>query len=56
MGQKKINFSIKQLNFIGLCKKNVIGRQCERCKDTYWNHSSGNGCIECNCDPVGSIK
>lgn len=36
------------------CKTNVIGRQCNQCKDTYWNIASNKGCTECNCDPVGS--
>lgn len=38
------------------CRPNVIGRQCNQCKDSYWNLKSGNGCTECNCDSVGSVS
>uniref|UniRef100_A0A8D8H0Q0 Laminin subunit gamma-1 n=2 Tax=Culex pipiens TaxID=7175 RepID=A0A8D8H0Q0_CULPI len=38
------------------CKPNVIGRNCNECKNGYWNIISGNGCENCNCDPTGSYN
>lgn len=38
------------------CKPNVIGRQCDQCKNRYWNLSSDNGCVDCRCDPLGSVS
>lgn len=38
------------------CKANVIGRDCNECKNGYWNIMSGNGCESCNCDPIGSYN
>ncbi|XP_009320455.1 PREDICTED: laminin subunit gamma-3, partial [Pygoscelis adeliae] len=37
-----------------LCKANVTGWKCERCKDGYHSLSEG-GCRPCACDPVGSV-
>eukprot|EP00092_Neocalanus_flemingeri_P012243 GFUD01013199.1.p1 GENE.GFUD01013199.1~~GFUD01013199.1.p1 ORF type:complete len:1692 (+),score=371.26 GFUD01013199.1:452-5527(+) len=36
------------------CKDNVIGHDCDKCKDGSWNIDSNLGCEDCNCDPVGS--
>ncbi|VDN06764.1 unnamed protein product [Thelazia callipaeda] len=36
------------------CRQNVDGKMCEKCMDGYFNISSGNGCLECGCDPLGS--
>ncbi|KAF2888243.1 hypothetical protein ILUMI_17930 [Ignelater luminosus] len=38
------------------CYKNVIGRNCDRCADGFYNIFSGRGCSDCMCDPVGSIS
>ena len=38
------------------CKPNVVGHDCDKCKDGFWNLNSGNGCEACNCDPIGSIN
>jgi len=38
------------------CKKNVVGRECNQCKETYWNLQSGKGCSECKCNPIGSVS
>ena len=38
------------------CKPNVIGHDCDRCKDGYFRIDSNMGCDPCNCDPVGSIN
>ncbi|NXT81584.1 LAMC3 protein, partial [Zapornia atra] len=38
-----------------LCKANVTGWKCERCKDGYHSLSEG-GCRPCTCDPVGSVS
>jgi len=38
------------------CRDNVVGHNCEQCKDTYWNIDSGTGCDPCNCDPIGSVS
>ncbi|KAM6399992.1 laminin subunit gamma-3 [Rhynochetos jubatus] len=37
-----------------LCKTNVTGWKCERCKDGYHSLSEG-GCRPCACDPAGSM-
>ncbi|KAM7087989.1 laminin subunit gamma-3 [Ciconia maguari] len=37
-----------------LCKANVTGWKCERCKDGYHSLSEG-GCRPCACDPAGSV-
>ncbi|NXX38600.1 LAMC3 protein, partial [Tricholaema leucomelas] len=37
-----------------LCKANVTGWKCERCKDGYHSLSQG-GCRPCSCDPAGSL-
>ncbi|NXJ78013.1 LAMC3 protein, partial [Trogon melanurus] len=37
-----------------LCKANVTGWKCERCKDGYHSLSEG-GCRPCTCNPAGSI-
>ena len=36
------------------CKPNVVGKNCEKCADGYFNIDSGNGCDPCNCDAIGS--
>ena len=38
------------------CKPNVVGYDCDRCKDGYFNIDSNMGCDACNCDPIGSIN
>lgn len=38
------------------CKKNVKGRNCNECKNGYWNILSGEGCEECKCNPLGSYN
>uniref|UniRef100_A0A8D2NB71 LAMC3 protein n=1 Tax=Zonotrichia albicollis TaxID=44394 RepID=A0A8D2NB71_ZONAL len=37
-----------------VCKANVTGWKCERCKDGYHSLSEG-GCRPCSCDPAGSV-
>ena len=37
------------------CKENVVGHDCEKCKDGYWNIMSEEGCDPCNCDPIGAL-
>ncbi|XP_038213536.1 laminin subunit beta-1 [Zerene cesonia] len=41
-----------------LCKANVDGARCDRCKDGYWNFDPQNpeGCILCTCDRLGTIN
>ncbi|CAI5455823.1 unnamed protein product [Caenorhabditis angaria] len=36
------------------CLPNVIGIQCDQCGRGFYNITSGLGCQECNCDPLGS--
>lgn len=36
------------------CKMNVIGRTCEACRPDYFNFTSGQGCIACNCSDIGA--
>lgn len=38
------------------CKPNVIGHNCNECKNGFFNIGSGNGCENCNCDPIGSYN
>ena len=38
------------------CKENVIGHDCDKCKDGYWNIMSQEGCEACNCDPIGALN
>ncbi|XP_056648982.1 laminin subunit gamma-1-like isoform X1 [Diorhabda sublineata] len=38
------------------CKNHVIGRNCDKCEDGYFNLLSGHGCQNCNCDTIGSIN
>lgn len=36
------------------CKPHVVGRDCDKCADGYFNLDSGDGCEPCNCDSIGS--
>jgi len=38
------------------CKENVVGHDCDKCRDGFWNINSGLGCEACNCDPIGSLN
>ncbi len=38
------------------CKPNVKNRQCDQCKNGYWNLQSGKGCEECKCNVLGSFN
>ncbi|XP_064648977.1 laminin subunit gamma-1-like isoform X2 [Lineus longissimus] len=38
------------------CKPNVEGGKCDVCAEGYYNLDSGNGCVPCNCDSVGSYN
>lgn len=38
------------------CKQNVIGRECSQCRPGFWNLTSGRGCVECLCNPLGSVS
>ncbi|XP_069688400.1 laminin subunit gamma-1 [Periplaneta americana] len=38
------------------CKAHVIGKNCDRCEDGFYNIVSGEGCQPCNCDLVGSVN
>uniref|UniRef100_A0A3B5LYR8 Usher syndrome 2A (autosomal recessive, mild) n=1 Tax=Xiphophorus couchianus TaxID=32473 RepID=A0A3B5LYR8_9TELE len=39
-----------------LCKPHVTGLSCESCEFGYWNLSHPDGCIPCDCDPLGSLS
>ncbi|XP_059204973.1 usherin [Centropristis striata] len=39
-----------------LCKPHVTGLSCDRCEFGYWNLSHPDGCIPCDCDPLGSLS
>ncbi|KAI8440127.1 hypothetical protein MSG28_001532 [Choristoneura fumiferana] len=41
-----------------LCKTNVDGPRCDRCRDGYWNFDpfSPDGCEACTCDSLGTIN
>ena len=36
------------------CQPYVIGRQCDKCEEGYFNLESTTGCEACLCDPTGS--
>lgn len=36
------------------CRPNVIGLNCDQCKENHWKIASGMGCEACDCDPIGS--
>lgn len=38
------------------CKPHVVGRDCDKCKDGYFNIDSSQGCEPCNCDTTGSMN
>jgi len=38
------------------CKPNVVGHDCDKCKDGYFRIDSNMGCDPCNCDPIGSLN
>ncbi|XP_078016774.1 usherin [Epinephelus lanceolatus] len=38
------------------CKPHVTGPSCDRCEFGYWNLSHPDGCVPCDCDPLGSIS
>ncbi|XP_041646715.1 usherin [Cheilinus undulatus] len=38
------------------CKPHVTGLSCDRCEFGYWNLSQPNGCVPCDCDPLGSLS
>ncbi|XP_057672531.1 laminin subunit gamma-1-like [Diorhabda carinulata] len=38
------------------CKPHVVGLNCDRCEDGYYNIMSGEGCHACNCDSIGSYN
>uniref|UniRef100_A0A672FK37 Usher syndrome 2A (autosomal recessive, mild) n=1 Tax=Salarias fasciatus TaxID=181472 RepID=A0A672FK37_SALFA len=38
------------------CKPHVAGLSCDRCEFGFWNLSHKDGCLPCDCDPLGSIS
>ncbi|CAJ1048931.1 LOW QUALITY PROTEIN: usherin [Xyrichtys novacula] len=38
------------------CKPHVTGVSCDRCEFGYWDLSHPNGCVPCDCDPLGSLS
>ena len=41
----------------GVCNENVEGRQCDVCKEGFYNLTANNvlGCQECGCNKAGSL-
>ncbi|XP_051890669.1 laminin subunit beta-3-like [Pristis pectinata] len=39
-----------------VCLSNVVGSNCDRCAEGFWNLRSGVGCTPCNCDPTNSYS
>ena len=39
------------------CKQNVVGPNCDQCKDEYWNLNKHiEGCLPCQCCSIGSLS
>ncbi|XP_053362345.1 laminin subunit gamma-1-like [Clarias gariepinus] len=38
------------------CADNTDGPNCERCSDNYYRARSGQRCLPCSCNPVGSLN
>lgn len=38
------------------CKSHVVGRNCDRCEEGYFDLGSGEGCRSCDCNSVGSYN
>ena len=39
------------------CKQNVMGANCDQCKDGYWDlTNSAGGCVPCQCCSNGSVN
>ncbi|XP_030630034.1 laminin subunit gamma-1 [Chanos chanos] len=38
------------------CADNTDGPNCERCLDNYYREATGNRCLPCSCNPVGSLS
>ncbi|KAI1706360.1 laminin EGF domain-containing protein [Ditylenchus destructor] len=38
------------------CLPNVVGTHCDQCEAGFYNLTSGSGCHECDCDPIGSLN
>ncbi|XP_074522167.1 usherin [Halichoeres trimaculatus] len=38
------------------CKPHITGVSCDRCEFGYWNLSHPDGCVPCDCDPMGSLS
>ena len=36
------------------CLPNVVGFYCSECVENHWKIASGEGCEDCQCDPIGS--
>lgn len=34
----------------------IAGLSCDRCEFGYWNLSHPDGCMPCDCDPLGSLS
>ncbi|CAH0546889.1 unnamed protein product [Brassicogethes aeneus] len=39
-----------------VCKPHVVGTNCDKCEDGFYNLQSGAGCQSCDCDTVGSLN
>ncbi|XP_075319241.1 usherin [Odontesthes bonariensis] len=50
------DFSCNQNSGQCRCKPHVIGLLCDRCEFGYWNLSYPEGCLPCDCDPLGSLS
>ncbi|XP_022901347.2 laminin subunit beta-1-like [Onthophagus taurus] len=45
---------LERVCYILGCYPNVVGADCDKCEENYWNIRSGKGCEPCDCDRVGS--
>lgn len=38
------------------CSPNVVGDKCDKCAPNHTNMQSGIGCVECDCDEIGTLE
>lgn len=55
-GPNSLMFLLSAFHFLSFSLFFSSGLSCDRCKFGYWNLSHPDGCIPCDCDPLGSLS